>query len=129
MLTDTLYIQTKGAFHKVSLKTPPPPPPPPPSCPVCLRAVEVVCFIGLTGESRNIRLVLQSLCLQLAQAYAAPRGQLSTVPGGSYPSKHPSPVQCGCGSDACTTHPPRLHHCATFRSIVHIKMNVSYPTI
>ncbi|CAL8384570.1 unnamed protein product, partial [Arctogadus glacialis] len=41
-------------------------------------AVEVVCFIGLTGESRNIRLVLQSLCLQLAQAYAAPHGQLST---------------------------------------------------
>ena len=103
MLTDTLYIQTKGAFHKVSLKTPPPPPP---SCPVCLRAVEVVCFIGLTGESRNIRLVLQSLCLQLAQAYAAPRGQLSTVPGGSYPSKHPSPVQCGCGADARTTHNP-----------------------
>ncbi|KAG7248559.1 hypothetical protein CRUP_013265, partial [Coryphaenoides rupestris] len=43
------------------------------------RAVEVMHFIGLTGESRNIRLVLQSLCVQLAQAYASPEpAQLST---------------------------------------------------
>ncbi|XP_051231416.1 uncharacterized protein LOC127349591 [Dicentrarchus labrax] len=36
----------------------------------------LVHFIGLTGESRNIRLVLQSLCVQLAEAYC-PHTQLS----------------------------------------------------
>ncbi|XP_054457043.1 uncharacterized protein LOC129093152 [Anoplopoma fimbria] len=40
-------------------------------------AVKVlVHFIGFTGESRNIRLVLQSLCVQLAEAYC-PHTQLS----------------------------------------------------
>ncbi|CAK6968650.1 RWD domain-containing protein 4 Protein FAM28A [Scomber scombrus] len=40
-------------------------------------AVKVlVYFIGLSGESRNIRLVLQSLCVQLAEAYC-PHTQLS----------------------------------------------------
>ncbi|TKS92563.1 NACHT domain- and WD repeat-containing protein 1 [Collichthys lucidus] len=40
-------------------------------------AVKVlVHFIGVTGESRNIRLVLQSLCVQLAEAYC-PHTQLS----------------------------------------------------
>ncbi|GLD68196.1 uncharacterized protein AKAME5_001950600, partial [Lates japonicus] len=35
-------------------------------------AVKVlVHFIGLSGESRNIRLVLQSLCVQLAEAYCS----------------------------------------------------------
>ncbi|XP_028856386.1 uncharacterized protein LOC114801979 isoform X2 [Denticeps clupeoides] len=29
----------------------------------------LLCFIGLTAESRNVRLVLQSLCMQLAQIY------------------------------------------------------------
>lgn len=43
------------------------------------RAVKVlVHFIGLTGESRNIRLVLESLCVQLAEAYC-PQTQLSKV--------------------------------------------------
>ncbi|XP_029311219.1 uncharacterized protein LOC115023989 [Cottoperca gobio] len=36
----------------------------------------LVHFIGFTGESRNIRLVLQSLCVQLAEAYC-PHTQLS----------------------------------------------------
>ncbi|XP_049924061.1 uncharacterized protein LOC126404723 [Epinephelus moara] len=36
----------------------------------------LVHFTGLTGESRNIRLVLQSLCIQLAEAYS-PHTQLS----------------------------------------------------
>ncbi|XP_068569793.1 NACHT domain- and WD repeat-containing protein 1 [Cebidichthys violaceus] len=41
------------------------------------RAVKVlVQFIGFTGESRNSRLVLQSLCVQLAEAYC-PHTQLS----------------------------------------------------
>ncbi|XP_078020258.1 NACHT domain- and WD repeat-containing protein 1 [Epinephelus lanceolatus] len=41
------------------------------------QAVKIlVHFIGLTGESRNIRLVLQSLCIQLAEAYS-PHTQLS----------------------------------------------------
>ncbi|XP_032355068.1 uncharacterized protein LOC116669372 isoform X2 [Etheostoma spectabile] len=31
----------------------------------------LVHFIGFTGESRNIRLVLQSVCVQLAEAYCA----------------------------------------------------------
>lgn len=45
----------------------------------CLRAVKVlVHFIGLSGESRNIRLVLQSLCVQLAKAYCS-HTQLSEV--------------------------------------------------
>ncbi|XP_028461906.1 uncharacterized protein LOC114573893 isoform X2 [Perca flavescens] len=35
--------------------------------PGCLKIL--VHFIGFTGESRNIRLVLQSLCVQLAEAY------------------------------------------------------------
>ncbi|XP_027143899.1 uncharacterized protein LOC109137463 [Larimichthys crocea] len=40
-------------------------------------AVKVlVHFTGVTGESRNIRLVLQSLCVQLAEAYC-PHTQLS----------------------------------------------------
>lgn len=44
-----------------------------------LRAVKVlVHFTGVTGESRNIRLVLQSLCVQLAEAYC-PHTQLSEV--------------------------------------------------
>lgn len=43
------------------------------------RAVKIlVHFTGLTGESRNIRLVLQSLCIQLAEAYS-PHTQLSEV--------------------------------------------------
>ncbi|XP_064878055.1 uncharacterized protein LOC115117676 [Oncorhynchus nerka] len=34
-------------------------------------AVKVlVCFVGLTGESRNVRLVLQNLCVQLAEIYS-----------------------------------------------------------
>uniref|UniRef100_A0A4W5KA43 NACHT domain-containing protein n=1 Tax=Hucho hucho TaxID=62062 RepID=A0A4W5KA43_9TELE len=34
-------------------------------------AVKVlVCFVGLTGESRNVRLVLQNLCVQLAETYS-----------------------------------------------------------
>ncbi|XP_069033923.1 NACHT and WD repeat domain-containing protein 2 [Embiotoca jacksoni] len=32
-------------------------------------AVVLVHFIGFTGESRNVRLVLQSLCVQLAETY------------------------------------------------------------
>ncbi|KAL0970488.1 hypothetical protein UPYG_G00242740 [Umbra pygmaea] len=30
----------------------------------------LLCFMGLTGDSRNVRLVLQSLCVQLAEAYS-----------------------------------------------------------
>eukprot|EP00063_Salmo_salar_P087124 XP_014061959.1 PREDICTED: uncharacterized protein LOC106608527 isoform X2 [Salmo salar] len=30
----------------------------------------LVCFVGLTGESRNVRLVLQNLCVQLAETYS-----------------------------------------------------------
>lgn len=43
------------------------------------RAVKtLVRFIGFTGESRNIRLILQSLCVQLAETYC-PHTQLSEV--------------------------------------------------
>ncbi|XP_054863824.1 uncharacterized protein LOC118470977 [Amphiprion ocellaris] len=43
--------------------------------------VEVVLhFIGLTGESRNIRLVLQSLCVQLAEICCSPTQQSEGFP-------------------------------------------------
>ncbi|KAK0131674.1 NACHT domain- and WD repeat-containing protein 1 [Merluccius polli] len=42
------------------------------------RATEALCLVGLTAESRNVRLVLQSLCVQLAEAFAPPQTRLST---------------------------------------------------
>ncbi|KAJ3585371.1 hypothetical protein NHX12_014092, partial [Muraenolepis orangiensis] len=42
------------------------------------RAADVMYFVGLTGDTKNLRLVLQSLCVQLTQAYGSPQTQLST---------------------------------------------------
>ena len=45
---------------------------------LCLSAVVLVSFIALTGESKNVRLVLQNICVQLVQAYS-PGTELSEV--------------------------------------------------